>query len=123
MGFGKGAFVLVDRYPASDHSSFGFVHAPLNIVDVSCLWLQLPNGSQESSPEPFVLREASRSPSLLTVVIHMRCAKHPVVRNKTDLTDANQVRAWRRRLGVSADDFKEAWPLEKLGASIQRLPR
>jgi ribosome biogenesis GTPase A len=36
----------------------------------------------------------------------MRCAKHPIVRNKIDLTDPNQVRAWRRRLEVSTDDLQ-----------------
>jgi Protein of unknown function (DUF3606) len=46
----------------------------------------------------------------------MRCAKHPVIRNKIDLTDPDQVRAWKRRLGVSTNDLQKV--VEKVGDSI-----
>jgi hypothetical protein len=51
----------------------------------------------------------------------MRCAKHPVIRNKIDLTDPNQVRAWKRRLGVLPTIFK-GW-LKKSVSRFQRLPK
>jgi hypothetical protein len=36
----------------------------------------------------------------------MHRIKHPPLRNKINLTDSAQVRAWARRLGVSADGLK-----------------
>jgi hypothetical protein len=51
----------------------------------------------------------------------MRCAKHPIVRNKIDLTDPNQVRAWRRRLEVSTDDLQRV--VEKVGVSISAVTK
>jgi hypothetical protein len=51
----------------------------------------------------------------------MRCAKHPIVRNKIDLTDANQVRAWRRRLGVSPDELQRV--VEKVRVSISAVTK
>src|SRR3984885_6144139 len=43
-GLWQRRLALVDRNPASDHSSFGFVHAPLITGDVD----QLSNGSEET---------------------------------------------------------------------------
>jgi hypothetical protein len=36
----------------------------------------------------------------------MHRIKHPPIRNKIDLTDPGQVRAWTRRLRISADALK-----------------
>jgi hypothetical protein len=51
----------------------------------------------------------------------MRRAKHPVIRNKIDLTDPNQVRSWKRRLGVSAEDLQRI--VEKVGDSISAVTK
>jgi Protein of unknown function (DUF3606) len=51
----------------------------------------------------------------------MRCAKHPVIRNKIDLTDPDQVRAWKRRLGVSTNDLQRV--VEKVGDSISAVTK
>ena len=51
----------------------------------------------------------------------MRGAKPPVIRNKIDLTDPNQVRAWKRRLGVSTDDLQKV--VEKVGESISAVTK
>jgi uncharacterized protein YjcR len=51
----------------------------------------------------------------------MRCAKHPVIRNKIDLTDPNQVRSWKRRLGVSTEDLQRI--VEKVGDSISAVTK
>jgi hypothetical protein len=51
--------------------------------------------------------------------IDMRRAKCPVIRNKIDLTDPNQVRAWKRRLGISTDDLQRV--VEKVGESISAV--
>jgi len=51
----------------------------------------------------------------------MRGAKHPVIRNKIDLTDPDQVRAWKRRLGVSAEDLQRI--VEKVGDSISAVTK
>jgi uncharacterized protein YjcR len=51
----------------------------------------------------------------------MRYAKHPVIRNKIDLTDPNQVRSWKRRLGVSAEDLQRI--VEKVGDSISAVTK
>lgn len=36
----------------------------------------------------------------------MQRVRHPPIRNKIDLTDPDQVRAWTRRLRVRADALK-----------------
>jgi transposase-like protein len=51
----------------------------------------------------------------------MRCAKYPVIRNKIDLTDPDQVRAWKRRLGVSTEDLQRM--VEKVGDSISAVTK
>jgi hypothetical protein len=49
----------------------------------------------------------------------MRCAKHPPIRNKIDLSDPGQVRAWKRRLGLSTSDLQRI--VEKVGNSISAV--
>jgi hypothetical protein len=51
----------------------------------------------------------------------MLCAKHPPVRNKLDLSDPAQVRAWRRRLGISTDDLRRI--IGKVGNSISAVTK
>jgi hypothetical protein len=51
----------------------------------------------------------------------MRCAKHPPVRNKIDLSDPSQVRAWKRRLGLSTSDLQRV--VEKVGNSISAVTK
>jgi hypothetical protein len=51
----------------------------------------------------------------------MRCAKHPPVRNKIDLLDPSQVRAWKRRLGLSTDDLQRV--IQKVGNSISAVTK
>jgi uncharacterized protein YjcR len=51
----------------------------------------------------------------------MRRAKHPVIRNKIDLTDPNQVRSWKRRLGFSTEDLQRI--VEKVGDSISAVTK
>src|SRR5260370_36449015 len=46
----------------------------------------------------------------------MHRIKHQPLRNKINLADPAQVRAWARRLGVSADGLKAV--VEKVGNSI-----
>ena len=49
----------------------------------------------------------------------MRCAKYPPIRNKIDLSDPGQVRAWKRRLGLSTSDLQRI--VEKVGNSISAV--
>jgi Protein of unknown function (DUF3606) len=51
----------------------------------------------------------------------MHRINHPPLRNKINLTDSAQVRAWARRLGVSADELKAA--VEKVGNSIAAVTK
>jgi hypothetical protein len=51
----------------------------------------------------------------------MRCAKHLPVRNKIDLSDPNQVRAWKRRLGLSTNDLQRL--IQKVGNSISAVTK
>jgi hypothetical protein len=51
----------------------------------------------------------------------MLCVKHPTVRNKLDLSDPNQVRAWKRRLGITTDDLRRV--VEKVGNSISAVTK
>jgi hypothetical protein len=46
---------------------------------------------------------------------------HPPLRNKINLTDSAQVRAWARRLGVSADELKAV--VKKVGNSIAAVTK
>jgi Protein of unknown function (DUF3606) len=51
----------------------------------------------------------------------MHRINHPPLRNKINLTDSAQVRAWARRLGVSADELKAV--VEKVGNSIAAVTK
>ena len=51
----------------------------------------------------------------------MRCAKYPPIRNKIDLSDPGQVRAWKRRLGLSTSDLQRI--VEKVGNSISAVTK
>jgi len=51
----------------------------------------------------------------------MHRIEHSPLRNKIDLTDSAQVRAWARRLGVSADGLKAV--VEKVGNSIAAVTK
>ena len=46
----------------------------------------------------------------------MHRVKHPPIRNKINLTDPAQLRAWTRRLGISADALKAV--VDKVGNSV-----
>jgi hypothetical protein len=51
----------------------------------------------------------------------MRCAKHPPLRNKINFSDQGQVRAWKRRLGLSPSDLQRI--VEKVGNSISAVTK
>jgi hypothetical protein len=51
----------------------------------------------------------------------MQRIKHPPLRNKINLSDPAQLRAWTRRLGVSADGLKTA--VDKVGHSIAAVTK
>jgi Protein of unknown function (DUF3606) len=51
----------------------------------------------------------------------MRRAKPQPVRNKIDLSDPTQIRAWTRRLGITPDDLKRM--VEKVGNSIAAVSK
>jgi predicted nucleic acid-binding Zn ribbon protein len=51
----------------------------------------------------------------------MQRIKHPPLRNKIDLADQAQSRAWTRRLRVSADELKAI--VEKVGNSVAAVTR
>jgi biotin carboxylase len=54
-------------------------------------------------------------------MLAMQCVKHPPVRNKINLADPAQVRAWTRRLGVSVDVLKAV--VDKTGNSITAVTK
>jgi hypothetical protein len=51
----------------------------------------------------------------------MQRVKHPPVRNKIDLTDASQVRAWTKRLDINADRLKAI--VSKVGDSVATVTK
>lgn len=51
----------------------------------------------------------------------MQRIKHPPLRNKIDLADRAQSRAWTRRLRVSADELKAI--VEKVGNSVTAVTK
>jgi hypothetical protein len=51
----------------------------------------------------------------------MQRAKHPPIRNKINLTDPAQFRAWTRRLKLSADELKAI--VEKVGDSAAAVTK
>ena len=53
--------------------------------------------------------------------IAMQRVKHPPIRNKIDMTDPAQVRAWTKRLRIGADDLKAL--IEKVGNSVSAVTK
>jgi hypothetical protein len=53
--------------------------------------------------------------------IVMQRVKHPPVRNKINLADPSQVRAWTKRLGVSVEALKAA--VDKVGNSVAAVAK
>jgi Protein of unknown function (DUF3606) len=53
--------------------------------------------------------------------IAMQRVKHPPVRNKIDLTDSNQVRAWTRRLAITAKEIEAI--VSKVGDSVAAVTK
>jgi hypothetical protein len=51
----------------------------------------------------------------------MQRVKHPPVRNKIDLADPSQVRAWTRRLGVPVEVLKAV--VDKIGNSVAAVTK
>jgi hypothetical protein len=51
----------------------------------------------------------------------MQRIKHPPIRNKIDMADPAQVRAWNRRLGISADSLKAI--VDKVGNSVAAVTK
>ncbi len=51
----------------------------------------------------------------------MQRIKHPPIRNKISLTDPTQVRAWTRRLAISADSLKVV--IDKVGNSVAAVTK
>ena len=51
----------------------------------------------------------------------MRIAKPQPIRNKIDLADPAQIRAWTRRLGIAADDLQRV--AGKVGNSIAAVSK
>ncbi len=51
----------------------------------------------------------------------MRRAKPPPIRNKIDLADPAQIRAWTRRLGITPGDLKRM--VGKVGNSIAAVSK
>jgi predicted transcriptional regulator len=51
----------------------------------------------------------------------MQLIKRAPIRNKINLTDPGQVRAWTRRLGVPADELKAV--VEKVGNSVAAVTK
>jgi hypothetical protein len=51
----------------------------------------------------------------------MQRIKHPPIRNKIDMADPAQVRAWTRRLGIAADSLKAV--VDKVGNSVAAVTK
>jgi hypothetical protein len=51
----------------------------------------------------------------------MHRINHPPLRNKINLTDSAQVRAWARRLGVSADELKAVCHARRSASGTSRV--
>jgi len=51
----------------------------------------------------------------------MQRIKHPPIRNKIDLAEPIQVRAWTRRLDISADALKAV--VDKVGNSVAAVTK
>jgi hypothetical protein len=53
--------------------------------------------------------------------VAMQRIKHPPIRNKIDLAEPTQVRAWTRRLDISADALKAL--VDKVGNSVAAVTK
>jgi Protein of unknown function (DUF3606) len=51
----------------------------------------------------------------------MQRVKHPPIRNKINLTEPAQVRAWTRRLEISPDELKAL--IDKVGNSVAAVTK
>jgi hypothetical protein len=51
----------------------------------------------------------------------MQRLKRPPIRNKIDLTDASQVRAWTKRFHIDADGLKAI--VDKVGCSVATVTK
>ena len=51
----------------------------------------------------------------------MQRIKHPPVRNKIELAEPTQVRAWTRRLDISPDELKAV--VDKVGNSVAAVTK
>ena len=51
----------------------------------------------------------------------MQRIKHPPVRNKIELAEPTQVRAWTRRLDISTDELKAV--VDKVGNSVAAVTK
>jgi Protein of unknown function (DUF3606) len=59
--------------------------------------------------------------SLNREIFYMQRIKRAPIRNKVNLTDPAQVRAWTRRLGLPADELKAV--VEKVGNSVAAVTK
>jgi len=77
------------------------------------------------SHQGLVTREMERRSSLAVESAAgntvMQRIKHPPIRNKIDMADPAQVRAWNRRLGISADSLKAV--VDKVGNSVAAVTK
>jgi hypothetical protein len=53
--------------------------------------------------------------------VAMQRVKHPPVRNKIELADPSQVRAWTKRLGVSVEALKAV--IDRVGNSVAAVAK
>jgi Protein of unknown function (DUF3606) len=74
---------------------------------------ETPSGEMERSCRRAVDPEAGN--------VAMQRVKHPPVRNKIDLADPSQVRAWTRRLGVPVETLKAV--VDKIGNSVAAVTK
>jgi hypothetical protein len=66
-------------------------------------------------------RSCARAVDLQAGNAAMQPVKHPPVRNKINLADPSQVRAWTKRLGVSVEVLKTT--VDKVGNSISAVTK
>jgi hypothetical protein len=51
----------------------------------------------------------------------MQRIKHPPIRNKIEMADRAQIRAWNRRLGISTESLKAV--VDKVGNSVAAVTK
>jgi hypothetical protein len=74
---------------------------------------ETPSGEMERSCRRAVDPEAGN--------VAMQRVKHPPVRNKIDLADPSQVRAWTKRLGIPVEVLKAV--VDKIGNSVAAVTK